>query len=81
MADKHLFFLNEEKTCRLSYDSNQWIIQRAAGKGWHSVKFIADHKDTIELDLFYMEIKPSEEAKKKIKELPDTFLKWRKKHG
>ncbi len=88
MADKPLFNLDAEGRWRLAYDSQQWVIQRRAGKacrrgsdsaamrrtGWRGVSFIGGTKATLRRVLGEKGVVLTPEAVARLDALPEWFL-------
>jgi hypothetical protein len=72
--DRQFLLLNDRWA--LAYDQLQWIIQRRAGTEWRSVSFIATKKRILYRVLDEKGIKPTPEAERVLRCLPDSFNDW-----
>ncbi|MCZ6861709.1 MAG: hypothetical protein O7I42_15780 [Alphaproteobacteria bacterium] len=86
MADKSLFNLDAEARWRLSYDRQQWILQRRAGSpragkgsavrdtGWKAVSFIGSEKRVLHRCICEAGVVLIPEALARLDALPEQFL-------
>ncbi len=86
MADRPLFKLDAEGRWRLSYDRQQWVIQRRAGSprpgkgsavrdtGWKAVSFVGGKKTTLARLFREKGISLTLEAQARFDALPERFL-------
>ncbi len=87
MADKPLFSLDAEGRWRLSYDRQQWVVQRRTKKtrvshteggsiadsGWRGVSFIGSEKRVLRRVLREKAVILTVEAQARLDALPETF--------
>ncbi len=91
MADKPLFSLDAEGRWRLSYDSQQWVVQRRSGKaraaglearpsrdsGWEGgASFIGSEKRILRRVLGEKGVVLTAEAQARLDALPEQFLEF-----
>ena len=88
MADKSLFNLDAEGRWRLSYDRQQWILQRRAGSpragkgsavrdtGWKAVSFVGSSKRILRRVLGEAGVALTPEAQARLDALPEQFLNF-----
>ena len=86
MADRSLFKLDAEGRWRLSYDRQQWILQRRAGSpragkgsavrdtGWKAVSFVGSEKHVLRRVIREAGVVLTPEALALLDALPETFL-------
>ncbi len=86
MADKPLFNLDAEGRWRLSYDRQQWILQRRAGSprpgegsavrdtGWKAVSFVGSEKRVLRRVLREAGVVLAAETQARLDALPEQFL-------
>ena len=59
----------------LSYDSNQWIIQRRTGGSWKPLAYIGSASENLMKVVHWKRIPLTKDAKDFIESLP-PFLEW-----
>lgn len=69
-------FLRLNDRWALAYDDLQWIVQRRAGREWKAWSFIATEKRILERVLREDGVKPTPEAERALRCLPDSFEEW-----
>lgn len=77
MSDRHLFWLNDEKTHDLAFDKNQWMIRRIRTvKGQPSAQplwYVGGAKRILRWGIGREGIRLSDNAREALDSLPATF--------
>jgi len=82
MADIPLFMLDAEGRWRLSYDQNQWIVQRRDGRRtWRGIAFVGSKKSTLWRIFREKQIWLTDDVIASVDDLPDTFFRFLRNHN